>query len=106
MSARSIAAGFVAIFVITVAPTAMAQSKSSFCRAYASESVDMQARNLDNNCGYQGLRWHTWYDGHYGWCMDWVNAQTVDEERTLRRIQIGRCTGEDRGRRANRSERD
>lgn len=70
---------------------AQAANDPAFCRSYASEAVEMQNINQQYGCGFRGPRWHTWWDGHFGWCKDWVNAQTVEEEILLRRIRIDQC---------------
>ncbi|NJM34121.1 MAG: hypothetical protein HC850_04720 [Rhodomicrobium sp.] len=83
---------------------AFAQSNDSFCRNYATESVEMQSLNLEYNCGYTGLRWHTWWEVHFGWCRDWAERARVQEEAVLRRVQIERCS-RDNGREYRRGDR-
>jgi hypothetical protein len=83
-------------------PTA-AQGKQAFCATYADEAVALQRQNLRYNCGITGLAWHEWWDGHYGWCKDWVSEEKVEEEQNLRRVRLRNCIdrsgirGDDRG---------
>ncbi len=85
-----------AIVGATLPEAASAQSKVAFCNEYADQAVAQQRRNLDLRCGYQGLRWHEWWDGHFGWCKDWVSEATAEEELELRSIQLCKCVGDDR----------
>ncbi|MDX2265073.1 MAG: hypothetical protein NW215_08890 [Hyphomicrobiales bacterium] len=67
------------------------EDKREFCVAYANEAVDMQRRNIRLNCGIQGVRWHEWWDAHYGWCKDWVSRREVVEHTELRRSEMRAC---------------
>lgn len=93
MKLRRFCSAAALLFASAAFGSANAQDKLGFCADYANESVEMQRRNVEYRCGYDGLRWHAWWDGHYGWCKDWVSPSKVDEERELRRIQISKCTG-------------
>jgi hypothetical protein len=67
--------------------------KMQFCVDYANEAVEMQRRNIRDGCGIKGARWHEWWDGHYGWCKDWVGPEQVREQTLLRRAEMERCDG-------------
>lgn len=104
---RHIVATTLAVLIGAIAAlpdAARAGNDKAFCVDYADEAVRLQKRNIADGCGITGLRWHEWWDGHYGWCKDWVSADTVDDEQELRRIQLDKCAGGDE-RRSRRSER-
>lgn len=54
----------------------------------------MQRKNVELGCGFRDLRWHEWWDGHYGWCMDWVSEDKVEDEQELRRVRMNKCVAE------------
>jgi hypothetical protein len=69
MSSKTIpilAAG--AMLVAAISPAAA--SSGIVCAAYASTAVSQQHQNMHRRCGFEGPRWHTWWDGHFAWCLD------------------------------------
>ncbi|MBI1383356.1 MAG: hypothetical protein GC150_00380 [Rhizobiales bacterium] len=37
------------------------------CAAYADSAVQQNQRNERLGCGYHGIRWHNWHEGHASW---------------------------------------
>jgi len=82
------------LFLFAGHTPAAAQGKKAFCVDYADEAVSLHRKNLELGCGFTDLRWHEWWDGHYGWCKDWVSQDKVEDEQDLRRIRIRKCSAD------------
>ncbi len=88
---------------LTPAIVAAQDGKQAFCVDYANEAVEMQRRNIALGCGIEGIRWHEWWDSHYGWCKDWVSPKDVHYHTELRRTEIAQCRGDGEQRSSGRS---
>jgi len=84
-------AALVAATVLGASDSQARRDKIGACTDYANEAVEMQRRNIELGCGITGLRWHEWWDGHYGWCKDWVPLREARHHTLLRREEIARC---------------
>jgi hypothetical protein len=40
-----------------------------YCANYAREAMRQNAINLQNSCGFEGVRWHGSFDWHHNWCV-------------------------------------
>lgn len=86
-------------------PAYAQQDKKAFCLNYADEAIELYRKYIRYSCGERDLRWHDWWDGHYGWCKDWVSADRVEDEQDLRRIRVDKCLNDQGGSRDDRRSR-
>ena len=61
------------------------------CRAYAKTAVQQNRENIQRKCRYQGVRWLSDYDAHYGWCTDGGNHSRAAGETSTRAAMLQRC---------------
>lgn len=62
-----------------------------FCARYASGAVQAAKTNGQDNCGFQGPRYGSDWQGHWDWCMN-NTVGDVDEEAGKRTRQIKSCS--------------
>jgi hypothetical protein len=87
--------GFVLFAAETGLPTsAAAQGRADRCQDYAREAVRQADDNVRNNCGYNGPRWNSDRNAHFGWCM--LFPRQANDENQARADDLRRCTA-DRG---------
>lgn len=67
-----------------------AASSGPLCVRYANKAVSQQALNLRKGCGFAGPRWHTWWDGHYAWCLHQSPAR-LSQENSRRSHKLSLC---------------
>jgi len=60
------------------------------CAKYASTAVEQHALNVRTGCGFAGPRWHTWWDGHYAWCLGQSKGR-IKSETKKRRLKLAQC---------------
>jgi hypothetical protein len=69
-----------------------AASPGALCARYANKAVSQQGVNVRKGCGFAGPRWHTWWDGHYAWCLNKSPARLA-EENGRRSHKLAQCLG-------------
>jgi hypothetical protein len=84
----ALAAG--ATLVAAISPAAA--SPGGVCARYANKAVSQQNVNLTRRCGFTGLRWHAWWDGHYNWCR-YQTPDRLDWENARRSHKLAECRG-------------
>ncbi len=87
LKALFIAVVVTAAVTLALVPSAKANDR---CEDYAHISVEQQAMNLTQGCGFKGFRWHGWSDGHYQWCKT-AKAQRVAREIRRRDDELHHC---------------
>lgn len=53
------------------------------CQTYGNESAAQQNRNMENGCGFSGLRWHTDSGAHEAYCK--IFGATISQQELLSR---------------------
>lgn len=53
------------------------------CQTYGTESAAQQNRNMENGCGFSGLRWHTDSGAHEAYCK--IFGATISQQELLSR---------------------
>lgn len=79
----------VAVATILVSTSAFAASPN-LCRSYADTAVYQHGQNIGFRCGFAGFRWHSWWDGHYAWCLG-QSPKRIWKEQTHRARRIANC---------------
>ncbi len=62
-------------------------ASKQFCASYANTAVIQHINNLENNCGFKGLRWSPLYQGQYKWCLS-VREAIASNETKIRNNRL------------------
>jgi hypothetical protein len=65
----------------------------SACRGYADEAVNAARQNIAQGCGYNGPRWISNAQAHFGWCMQFGSGPAT-REASARRADLQNCRRE------------
>lgn len=79
-----------AALIAAIGPAAA--SPGAQCARYANKAAQQQELNVRRGCGFAGPRWHTWWDGHYAWCLSKSPARLA-EENGKRSHKLAKCLG-------------
>lgn len=60
------------------------------CQTYGNESAAQQNRNMENGCGFSGLRWHTDSGAHEAYCKIF-GANIAQQELLSRQALLAPC---------------
>jgi hypothetical protein len=74
-----------------IASAAQAASPA-FCTSYATKALIAEQENLDEGCGFSGVRWSFDFAGHYGWCLS-VSKAVANGEKMARKFNLLACEG-------------
>lgn len=66
------------------------KKNAQFCQNYAESSVEQNAQNQTQQCGFNNSRWNDDKQGQYQWCMS-TSQVIANAETTARTVKLQEC---------------